>query len=339
MNSVRIFWRWWCDELSSLTPGFIKVAFFGGSSARSARFAPGIAEVKRRRGCIEIPETLLGPTPPVIPKLKRPQRVDVVLPEQRVLKRQISAPKKARGKLADLARLDLKRNTPIPEDAASWALGGLKTEGQNLNATQYVAKKADMGVLRRSLSEVGLEVRRFVVSTPEGKLLPLAGDTSSASGGRGWRRLNAALAFGVVCASTFVWLQPAIIAQARIAEQETKLRDLRRETVALRRELDAARAQFSEDERLKAALRLRPRLVESLRNVTVSLPDEAWLADMTFSPEAMTLSGETSGAASDLVLGLSENRQFGNPRLSGPTTRTNTGRERFEIAAKPGGAR
>ena len=95
------------------------------------------------------------------------------------------------------------------------------------------------------------------------------------------------------------------------------------------------RAERDEESRLLQELKQRPRLVETLREATVALPDEAWISTVTFRPNAVTLEGETSGAAVDLVLGLAEKRQFGNPRLSGATTRTATGKERFEIALDP----
>ncbi len=338
MNLLGSFWHWWRGELASILPESLKVAFFGGSSALPAQFVPGLSRIRRTRKGYEIPGSLLDRNPPVVPKLKRQRRVDVALPENLILKRQVEAPGKARGKLAALARLDLKRNTPIPEDAAVWVLGSPKPNGQTVSVTQHVAKTSDLTSLRRSLGEIGLNVRNFVVPTSDGKPLPLPDVAMTARGARGWQRLNMVLALGAICTGAYLWLQPAIVAQSRLPVLEGNLHALRSETVALRRALDADAAQRSEAERLQAAMLLRPRLVESLRNVTVSLPDEAWLSAMSFTPETMTLSGETAGTASDLVLGLSQNRQFGNPRLSGPTTRTNAGREKFEIAATPGGS-
>jgi Tfp pilus assembly protein PilN len=297
----------------------------------------GLAEVQRSSGRFEVPAELLKPHPAVIPALKRVKMVDFILPESLVLKRRIEAPKKARAKLPALARLDLKRNTPIPEHEAIWTLGKERTEGQTVAAAQYVAKTADLNGMRRKLKDVGLVVRHFLIEEPDGSRLAL--DVEAAPAARGWRRLNAILAAAVLALGGYSWIQPALTAEAEARVMEAELQTLRTETVALRRQLETVESQQADADRLRAALQNRPKLVETLRNVTVALPDHTWLSTIEFNATTMTLSGETSETAADLVLELSKNRQFGNPRLSGPTTRTNTGREKFEIATQPGGVR
>jgi Tfp pilus assembly protein PilN len=75
----------------------------------------------------------------------------------------------------------------------------------------------------------------------------------------------------------------------------------------------------------------RPRLSQTLRDLTVALPDTVWLSELGFSQTGAVLSGETADSAADLVIALAALREFENPRLSGSVSRTPAGREQFEL--------
>ena len=333
------FWQWWRAEIAFLVPSWFRIAFLGGSSATMLVFVDGIAQLRKRNGRLEAPLELTDDQVRTISGRRKPVLVDVVLPENALLKRPIEAPGKVRSKLHSLASLDFKRNTPIPEGAAVWALGGERSEGNRVFATQYVAKTGDLSALRRRLAELNLTVRRYLAETPGGAMVTLQDLSGEATPGAiVWRRLNAALALAAVVTCGYLWLQPAWQARVEMQTLDAELATLRAEAMAKRRELDDTKAQRGEENRLSDELRHRARLVETLHSVTVALPDEAWISSLTFNHKAIILSGETSGSAVDLILGLSADEKFGNPHLSGPTVRTSTDRERFEIAAQLGGA-
>lgn len=337
MISLSNILRWWRQELLNLVPNWCAIAFLGGTSARVLKFDPKVEKISSSGKGTMAPIRLLRDGEPITPRTKRRHIVDVMLPDDLVLRRVIKAPKQARSKLHSLAALDLKRNTPFSDKTAVWALGRTNVQDKTLHITQYVSKSADLKALRRRLDEAGLSVRRFVSRETDGASIVLQDFTSTNSRHtRKWQLLNLFLLTASLGMALFWFLEPAIEARAKFRTLTPQLSTLRIETVDLRQRVDAVSAQRNEEDRLRTTLQLRPRLIEVIRSVTVALPDEAWVSTLSFTPNAMTLIGETSAAAVDIVLGLSRNRQFGNPRLSGPTTRTRDGREKFEIAATPG---
>lgn len=325
------------SEVHALTPTWVRVAWLGEQSAKRLAFRENLSDFEVGRRVILAPLALATDSQAIIPKARKTALVDVVLPEALVLKRIVTAPVKAKRKMSSLAALDLKRNTPFPNGTIMSVLGQRSTAGDTVRVPQYVAKASDLAALRRRLNECGLKGRRFLIED-EGKSYLLQ-DLSAevAPGERLWKTINAVIASACIATGGYIWLKPAFDAKKALSEIETDLAELRTGTVAQRKRLDALRAQRDEENQLESDFANRPRLVETLRDVTVVVGDDTWLTAMQFSPTAITLSGETSGTAVDLVLKLSEKSQFTNPRVSGPTTRTSSGREKFEIAASPKG--
>lgn len=330
---------WWRSEMATLVPDWVKIAFFGERSSSALVLSESVAQPEYKGRQITVPINLLHAEAPVFPKAKAPQTVDIHFPNSHILRRKIKVPPKARKNIQALAELDLRRNTPMQDGEAVWALGPAKTSGAHIMATQYVAKSSDLARLRRRLTELGLTARRVYVKGEDGNILLQDATVQIKQAGMFWRRLNAGLAAATVLLALFVWLRPAWEAHRSLQTLDPQVAELREQAVAARRALDALQTQQADAHRLRSTLIQRPRLVETIREATNAFPDEAWLSAMTFSPDAVTFTGETSAAAVDIVLSLSSARHFGNPRLSGPTTLTPSGRERFEIAAGLGKAR
>jgi len=201
---------------------------------------------------------------------------------------------------------------------------------------QYVVKRSDVLALSARLLRAGLRLTQIRIAGQGASVLADLSD-GTASAGRRWRRFNAGLAVLAVMLAATLWLTPALSARKDLGLLETTVSSRRDEAVSLRSQVDVLREQKDAREQFLAGIVTRPRLSNVLRDLTVALPDTVWISDFVFSPKAVVVTGEIAGSAADLVLALSENRQFGNPRLTGPVSQTQEGRERFDLTLDLGG--
>lgn len=328
----RRLWTWWTKEIGSLIPKSLRVMFAGGSQTKTLELKAGLDRVQFGRHVGEAPlELLTGQEGVVFPKARKRLTVDVVLPDSHLLMRRVQAPRKLASRLNSIAEIDLKSTAPFPEGSVIWALGQLRREDDLVVASQWVAKVADVQKLKAALTRVGLALGCILAKTENGDIV--LADYSDHSGAKTWKRLNAILLCLTIIAATGASLRPAWNANRDIAALSTEVAALREQVFQLRRNADALEAEANESARLQRSFTERPRLVEVLREATVALPDEAWISTMTYTGNTLTLVGETSGTAVDAVLSFGERSAFSNPRLTGPTTRVASGRERFELAA------
>lgn len=322
---------WLSVRFRALFPNWAAAMFLGVPMARRLRFDPAADKLRSGpRGLIAPSAFLTGQDRSAKPK-RRMRNVDAHIPADLFLKRTITAPPGARGKIRTLAELDLRQGTPFKPDEVHFQLDRPDHSGDKIQVVQWVAKRDDIAQWRAGLAVQGLRLRKIFVAD-SGLSEPIADLTSEfARGARRLRFLNALLVLVSVGACTFALLYPAWVALHQTARLGQSLTDLRAEAVSLRAEVEAMRAQEVERAAFLDLLLHRPLLVETLRELTVALPDDVWIATVDFRPERVIVTGETSGSAAETVLSLSKRRQFADPRISGPVARTASNAERFEV--------
>lgn len=320
------------EEFSKLVPGWFSAMFLARPRLMSLEFHPNLDQIERRRGRILAPLALLedAQTPPLPPSLRAP--VDAALPEAFFLKRRIAVPQAASRSLQQVAALDLARRTPFRADEVHWALSAPQAVASEVVATQWVAMREDIEALRGRLARIGLVLMRAHVATDPGAgaIADLPGPVATRA--RTWRRLNALLGVSAAILAAALWLLPGWVAARALVPVSEDLAARRAEALTLRREVEGLRALEAERAAFVDTVIHPPRLAEVLRDLSVAIPDEVWISEMGYRPSGVTVSGETSASAADLVLALSTRRGFANPRLNGPVARTATGGERFGIA-------
>ena len=270
-------------------------------------------------------------------RLQPGQVVDAVIPGRYFLKRRVSAPKTAENSLAAVAQLDLQRQTPLQLSAVKWILGARHRSGTRIDAEQWVAKKTDLALWKIQLEEAGVKVRRFFIEGAE-DFGPIADYSSEiAPRARQWQFLNGLLLFTLFCLAVSWWLYPAWALGPQIRtlqEQTSKLRD---EALQLRPRIEQLRGYDAEKTAFLDVINRQAVLSETLRELTVALPDSVWLERLTFTKNRLVFSGETKQSAPELVLELAANTRFQTPRLTGAVSNTPSGAERFEITLGLGG--
>ncbi len=316
----------WTNRLLELAlPGWMVSAFLACPRARALH----LHSAQPDQDVLSLPVTLLDQPPN--PVASRLTPVDLHIPANRLLKRRITAPAAARGDLVNVAQLDLQRATPFAMDEVTWALSPTRVDGDQAVATQWVARNSDMTRWRAALAGEGYTPRLIWVEG-EATICPLADFTATlAPKARLWRRLNVFLLLVTLLGALVAWLAPAWQADRAAQALETDRTRLQSRAIALRQELDTLRAAEQERAQLIDHVLNRPLLSETLREVTVALPDDTWVSAIGYRPDQLSLSGETSSVAAELVLSLTEEGRLGNPQLSGPVSRTASGGERFDL--------
>ena len=263
--------------------------------------------------------------------LQQGQVVDAVVPQRRFLKRRISAPKTAANSLAAVAQLDLQRRTPLQVSAVKWILGTRHRSETQIVAEQWVAKMTDLALWKTQLEETGVKVRRFFIEGVE-EFGPIADYSSDiAPQARRWKLLNGMLLLAVLCSAISWWLYPAWALGPQLRAMEKQITQLRDEALQLRPHIEQLRGYNAEKTAFLDVMNRQPVLSETLRELTIALPDAVWLESLTFTKGRLVFSGETQQSAPQLVLDLAENVRFQTPRLTGAVSNTQSGAERFEI--------
>ncbi len=255
--------------------------------------------------------------------------VDVVLPQEALLKRNISCPTLNHTQSRAVATLDLTRKTPFSGDEVYWGIE--RRRDVKLPLIQWIAKRTDITIYKRALHLRGMTVRRFLVQAPSGDVVICDFGPEVNSKSKYIRRLNSVLLAAFIGLLGFIWLFPALSERSANALQQHELTELQTRALTLRKEIeDLSKADKERADFIESVVR-RPKLVDTLRQVTVALPDSVWISSFSFSPDTIVVNGETTASAAELVLRLTNSNLPYIVALSGPVARTNEGGERFEL--------
>ena len=257
---------------------------------------------------------------------------DVVLPPRFFLNRKVTLPAGAKRNAEQVARLDMIRRTPFQPQDVHTVLSRVHREGEGYQASQLVIERDIVQQYKNNLATHGYRLRRLYTDGPD-FTQPIADFSRDVAPRRTfWLSLNAILAMVAIAAFGIAFAQPVLRTQQATAAVKADIVGLQNEALALRQRIDALRASEAEKTAFLDILRHSPKLGDTLRELTVAMPDEAWAENMTFQQGRLVVSGQTTGSAAGLVLDLADARSFTNPRLSGATARTASGQERFEIS-------
>ncbi len=305
-----------------LTPQWFKTVFLGMPTAKQLRFDGKQSAHTLPRNILVNGE--LGDKP------KHMLTVDAVLPTDLLLRRKIDIPPAARSSRLMVARLDLQRRTPFNLSDIHWALDA-DQPGTDNQVTQWVAKRADIANFRAILRSHGYNVRRFVIEGQTKQTTIADFSVDIAPRARLWRQLNAALCVLAIGLGGAIWLKPAWNAEIKTRSTNSSVNALRAQALDLRTEIEALKQIDNERTTFLNAVSRHPRLVDALRQLTVTLPDTVWVSDLIFTAPQITVNGQTSASAAELVLQLTQSNLPYIPALTGPISRTNDGREQFGL--------
>ena len=316
-------------EISSVVPTWVKTMFLGHPWARPLVFDTAVKTISQKNGKIHLPATLLHTDEKGITPVKD-QIVDVILPEEELLRREITIPEKLLSKADKIVSLDTIQKTPFkPADIYS-ATQLLNKHGQDTTVVQWISRRDHIEAIRARLARLGLRVRQVQIeSNPSVTITDFSGEVAPRA--RAWRRVNAVLLLAAVVLMGGWFLAPSWTAYQTLKMQEVVNRTLSQETLALRESVDDLQGGASERTAFVERVSRHQTISSVLRDLTILMPDEVWLTDISIQRGRMLVRGSTAASAAELVLNLTRDQRFIAPRLTGPISQTADGRERFDL--------
>ncbi|AHK47394.1 putative general secretion pathway protein L, GspL (plasmid) [Ensifer adhaerens OV14] len=330
MGVLQDFWEWWVTELKSIRrPALPKaectpvLKILRGTSqllsagSVMADFAPD------EFGHSEFAST------------KRPE-FHLLLGEGRFILRKISERRLPRSRLMEMAVIDLVDRTPFRTEDVNVAPVGLGDGAYYLVVRKDILEPwlaTALPFAGARAAGLGLEIDGEPLWLPQ----DVARMIDKRIARRGWRQIVPALTFGLVLLLSFVTFSHLAWRNAVAATSlDEKVSQYRDDAIKIRKALDdRARALTAiETARLRKAQAVPfARVWEEL---TKTLPDTAYLTDLSLDGNVVTFSGFAQSAAQLIPL-LAASQTFASPVLTGPVSRVpgRTG-EQFQIKASVG---
>ncbi len=347
-SPLPAFFAWWFEQLSSCLPQRWRAALetkdaelWLGIEDSRLKIRPGLQAGAEPVADIDLgaTDTLAGALDAALPEDLRNRRRILLLPESQVLRRRLQLPAAARENLGTVLGFELDRQTPFRADQVYFD-------------SRVLPHPPGAKTLPVELGLVPREPVRGALTALGPIAAQLDGVDALAGGARmGFnflppdqrrRRAHRVLwiNLGLACGGLlFLLLAMSHLVDNRIAAVEAlrldseAQRDAARDAAMLRKSLEdaVAGANF-----LAVRKRSEPSVVELLKTLTTTLPDDTFIERLNLAGNTLSITGQ-SGQAAQLVERLRAAPGLRGAALSGaiqPDARTN--KDRFNITAQVG---
>lgn len=260
-------------------------------------------------------------------------RMVLALPEERVLRRQVSLPLAAEADLDQVIRFEIDRLTPFRAEELHYAhrITGRDAKAGKLGVELFFLPREQARAALEELGAADLPPTRIDIRVGAGFMgLDLLRDKAR----DGWS-LQAQLAAGLFGLS-FMLGAVLIVLMLNAREQElTALQDAlgtaRREAIAAQETAAAGQASDSLTVAAYELRRQRARFVDALNAITEALPDDTHVETLQLSDGEALVTGRSADASALIPL-LDAHPLLERPGFRAPVTRDRDGGERFSLS-------
>lgn len=342
MTIITRFFRWWAQELTALTPRFVRGLALRRQPVLAARAGEqGDILLRRLKGrrSVEIGALTDQPRRRIRQFAQEARRGDLTIaftvPPEGVVSRRVKLPLAAEEDLHSVLGYELDRLTPFRATELYYAaaIAERAPESGRLEVDLIFLPRANADPALTALRDAGLPATRLDVSNAEGGLRGF--DLLPKQAGRGMSFETAlAIGFGGLLALMLgVWAFMALDHRERRAEALRDAVFVARRAALATQERDlrdaAATDAAAQAYQLKRAA---PMTVETLSLITEALPDGTWLETLTINGAEIELSGFSSDAAA-LIDRFTASPTFSDPEFRAPITRDGDEKsERFSLS-------
>ncbi len=336
------FFRWWRTELAGLLPDAWRRRFERAHATLVLAPAGDEVRVSRRdNGQIEelgrISTTLPDAAERVAAILgglkAESTRVEVDVPAQRLLVKQIRLPLAAEENLRQVLGFEMQRQTPFRTDQVyfNYRVTARRAQSQQLTVRLSVVPRTVVDDVLEPLADWHLAPEEGNPRSDRDSrvfaFVPAAAGQRSAGGlHRALLVLNVVLLVAVVAV-------PLVQQQRYLDQLRTRLAEVRVSATTasdLQQRIDQRQARSRYVFAQKTG---KPASVELLEELSRRLPDDTWLFRVEVRDGKVYLQG-TSSRSSSLIAELEGSRFFEDVRFASPVTQDGTsGRERFHLSA------
>jgi general secretion pathway protein L len=314
---------WWRRQLEAVLPGWaprhllagdaIIIDVWDASQDPDAALPATGQIVFRRSGRLRV----VAPLDLTCPQIARSASDTVILrlPEQLILRREMTLPMAAVRDLRAIIQSQMDRLTPFDASEVFWGTSQPLRHGNRLRLTFYVVPRFRIARLLGRLADIGLAPSSLEDGADGIRLARLGTRKNPRVAAR--LGLRAALVLGCL-------LVPLISQQRRLQATERRLEVL----LPVERQILQLQAQIAAQ---TAAQRLQQdSILRALALLSAALPDGTWLSDISVTGDRVSLDGESSDAA-QLILALTETPGLRNVSFIAPVTRAPGGGDVFSI--------
>lgn len=337
MATLRTFLEWWLTGLGYLLPEAARRRLWQTPDIlyidvdrhlRSARHVDTQSGQERELHIDEIRSPL---------EFLRGRDCDVIvrLPATQVLIKPVLLPLAAERNLREVLAFDMDRQTPFTEEKVffDYRITGHDLDNDRLRVELILTRREYLEPLLDQLNATGIAPHRVTVENEGAEWNLLSGTRrptpapilSGRTRALAWATLAMFLAALYVPPLSQAWRLNKLNEEvSALKPQATQARALREEYQAL-----IARPRF-----LAAALDSRVAVIDILNELTIRLPDNTWISQLTLRGERLELQGESEAAGAIIEL-LDQSGYFTEVQFSSATTKsTATNKDRFHVSAR-----
>lgn len=258
-------------------------------------------------------------------------QLELVLPADRVLRKQLVLPAEARGTLREVVGYQLPRLTPFSLDKLYYdVVADEKAEGQLDVDILAVPCAYPDPLIERVEKATGLRVSRLGVEDVPGANL----FGRQRVPGRWWRRLNlnSWLLILLLVAVVTAAIAPLLKERQLVIERKQEITALTanvRDLIARKENLEASLSGLNHIVAKRAG---QPLPSEVLAELTRLVPDDIYITSLRIQGSNLTVNGFGKGVV-DLISRLNESERFSDARFTAPVSRNaQTGLDQFAVS-------
>jgi len=346
----RAAWRWWTGELVAMMPEPLRAAWarsrrdleiaFDGTHLRPRLLAKGQT---RELGEVPLPESDPQTAAAALKALLREDddetaydRLVLRIDESRLLRRRLALPLAARADLAEALGYDIDRQTPFSPEEVYFAVAehALDREAGQVTVDFVLVRRDDLDPVLASLRRAGLRLDR-IEGTAGGPAL--APEQAAWASRILWPRVTAGLTAAALVLAVIAAALPLSRVEARMEAVRGEIAEAREaatEAQSLREDIEALRQR---EDKLLQRKQSEPRVVGLLASLTEAMPEGAFVTELTYEDDELTMTGYAR-RASDVLGAVERSDAFSSARFLSPVTRDQRlERERFSLSARIAG--
>jgi len=312
---------WWRRQIGGLLPGWAGRRFAArdaiiidvwSASRDPNAAAPATGQILvRRSGRISI----AGPLDLSRSTIARAASDTVILrlPEQLILRREMTLPIAAERDLRSIIHSQMDRLTPFDASEVFWGASQPRRGETRLRLTLHVVQRSQIAWLLGRLAGIGLEPSVLEDAADGITLARLGNRRKPLKNPRATARLGIRAALVLGCL-----LVPLISQQRRLQATEQRLEIL----LPVQRQIMQLQARIADQTAVQRVISQTQQdtALRTLARLSAALPDGTWLSDVAVSGDRVTFDGQSSDAA-QLIVALTATPGLQNVSFIEPVTR------------------
>lgn len=257
--------------------------------------------------------------------------IDIAVPSDRLLIRDVSLPKVPAASLTRAVELDVVRATPFQRETISINHAVLSSNKNGYLVREFVVRNADLEKWIQKAQAAGLSVRKvFPADEPSAVLSDLTSVLMQRTAF--WRKLNVSLVVIIAILIGHAMWQPLSMTKKEQLHAEAVVAELRAQSLQLQSELDSLERQAQGVTLISDRLGSAADMLARIDRLTEALPDHTWLTYLLIDAEEMRLTGNVNGDPLNLLEDIAVFPEFANPVLTASFALNGSeGEQRFEI--------